>query len=220
MEVQYCPTCQEANSRKMTHCTNCGERLEPTITQGKELRQRLSEHLNSASAQESNISPDKTDKEEAIADVANQLKEFHLSQQDTPNTDKKTYLVDVPQEVVEQTFGQVLNYENVKLTVVDSGFEFSLSFIEQNEVMLGRAEHGFMTMVDLNRVNGREQGVSRHHATIVRQDRLLLLIDHNSSNGTYLNGLRIMPEQPRILRNGDILQLGLLKLRINYDVGD
>jgi len=38
------------------------------------------------------------------------------------------------------------------------------------------------------------------------------VVDLDSTNGTFLNGMRIMPHQPRILRDGDEIRLGLLKI--------
>ena len=48
------------------------------------------------------------------------------------------------------------------------------------------------------------------HAVVRRGDGLLNLIDLGSVNGTYLNGQRLIPNQPRVLRDGDEIKFGKL----------
>ncbi len=64
--------------------------------------------------------------------------------------------------------------------------------------------------VDLTPFGGLEKGVSRIHATIERSDDVLTLVDMGSSNGTTLNGQRLVADQPRVLRDGDEIQFGKL----------
>ncbi len=57
-------------------------------------------------------------------------------------------------------------------------------------------------------------GVSRKHMKLTRKNLLVYVTDLGSTNGTLLNGRQIMPFTERILRSGDELQLGQLKLRV------
>jgi hypothetical protein len=61
-----------------------------------------------------------------------------------------------------------------------------------------------------------EDGVSREHARFDVKDYSLYITDLNSTNFTFLNGLRIMPNQPRIVRDGDEIRLGRLKLQLFF----
>ncbi|MCS7071755.1 MAG: FHA domain-containing protein, partial [Anaerolinea sp.] len=61
-----------------------------------------------------------------------------------------------------------------------------------------------------------EKGVSRLHAAICRQDETLTIVDMGSSNGTHLNGQRLIPDQPRVLRDGDEIRLGKLVAHIYF----
>jgi DNA-binding winged helix-turn-helix (wHTH) protein len=45
--------------------------------------------------------------------------------------------------------------------------------------------------------------VSRQHARLILEHEQLVIIDLNSTNGTYVNGERLTPGQPRRLRAGD-----------------
>lgn len=59
--------------------------------------------------------------------------------------------------------------------------------------------------------------VSARHARLFVQDRRLLLEDLGSTNGTWLNGVRLLAPTP--LREGDVLRLGQTELRLG-GIGD
>lgn len=70
--------------------------------------------------------------------------------------------------------------------------------------------------IDLSPFGAIEKGVSRVHAAIYRNDDTLTIIDMGSSNGTHLNGQRLVPQQPRVLRDGDEIRLGQLVAHIYF----
>jgi hypothetical protein len=51
-------------------------------------------------------------------------------------------------------------------------------------------------------------GVSRHHARIVRTEDEILIEDLNSTNGTWLNTKRLEPNEPKLMHEGDNLVFG------------
>lgn len=73
--------------------------------------------------------------------------------------------------------------------------------------------------LDLTPYGALEKGVSRIHAAIARNDETLTLIDMGSSNGTHLNGQRLVPNQPRVLRDGDEIRFGKLVAHIYFKMG-
>ncbi|MBZ0295096.1 MAG: FHA domain-containing protein [Anaerolineae bacterium] len=91
-------------------------------------------------------------------------------------------------------------------------------FDEFDELTLGRTdpETGDAPDLDLEGYDATEKGVSRRHALIIRRDTSLNLLDMNSPNGTFLNGQRLVPNQPRLLRDGDEIRLGHLVMRILF----
>ncbi len=95
-------------------------------------------------------------------------------------------------------------------------FVFDAGAIE--ELIIGRIDPdtGQSPDVDLENFSGMEKGVSRRHATIIRKDGSLNLVDAGSHNGTYLNGQRLIAHQPRVLRDGDDIRLGFLVLRVKF----
>ncbi len=70
--------------------------------------------------------------------------------------------------------------------------------------------------VDLTPFGALDKGVSRIHAAIYRNEDTLTLVDMGSANGTHLNGQRLVPDQPRILRDGDEIRLGKLVAHIYF----
>ncbi len=70
--------------------------------------------------------------------------------------------------------------------------------------------------IDLTPYGALENGVSRIHAAICRNDDTLTIIDMGSANGTHLNGQRLVRDQPRVLRDGDEIRLGKLVTHIYF----
>ncbi|HLU08493.1 MAG TPA: FHA domain-containing protein [Oceanobacillus sp.] len=70
--------------------------------------------------------------------------------------------------------------------------------------------------LDLTPFGALEKGVSRIHAAIYRNDDTLTIVDMGSANGTHLNGQRLVPDQPRVLRDGDEIRLGKLVAHIYF----
>jgi hypothetical protein len=70
--------------------------------------------------------------------------------------------------------------------------------------------------VDLSAYEAGDKGVSRQHIRLKRKNILVYVIDLGSTNGTFLNGRRLVPQAERLLRNGDELQLGRLKVKVRF----
>ncbi len=102
----------------------------------------------------------------------------------------------------------------VALHLLDTGQVLPLS--ERSEFTLGRISEGqpIMPDIDLSPYQAYASGVSRLHAVIKHEDNRVLLMDLGSSNGTYINGKRLNPNATQVLRNGDVIALGKLKIQI------
>lgn len=70
--------------------------------------------------------------------------------------------------------------------------------------------------VDLTPFKAGELGVSRKHIRIRRNGTLLYVADLRSTNGTLLNGRKLIPEGERLLRSGDELRLGHLRIKVKF----
>lgn len=104
------------------------------------------------------------------------------------------------------------------INVRDSADQHIFYFDEFDELILGRKDPhtGDEPDLDLEIYDATEKGVSRRHAAIIRRDLSLNLLDMNTPNGTFLNGQRLVPNQPRLLRDGDEIRLGHLVMRIAF----
>ncbi len=69
--------------------------------------------------------------------------------------------------------------------------------------------------VDLAQVGSQELGLSRRHAKFINEDGILKVADMDSTNGTYINGIPLRPNQPQIMRLGDQLTLGKVLLYLS-----
>ena len=88
---------------------------------------------------------------------------------------------------------------------------------EGERIVIGRkSEIGLQPDVDLNPYNGEAQGVSRRHIEIRHRGPAVLVSDLGSSNGTWINGLRVMPTSRRLLHDGDELQLAHMKMKVQF----
>ena len=70
--------------------------------------------------------------------------------------------------------------------------------------------------LDLTPYGASEQGVSRYHARIALIHNDLFITDLQSSNGTYVRGIKATPYIPAVLRKGDEMHLGRLPIQVTF----
>lgn len=105
----------------------------------------------------------------------------------------------------------------LEITVKESGME--PLYVEAPDVqgcIFGRIEDkgGFQPDIDLGPYNARTKGVSRRHAVLLRSQGRIVVLDLDSANGTFVNGVRVSGEEAMYLQNGDEVRLGYLTLTI------
>ena len=85
-----------------------------------------------------------------------------------------------------------------------------------HEFTFGRLSEGQPVIpdVDLSAYNAYENGVSRLHAVVKLEGEKLTILDLGSSNGTYVNGARILPNTEHPISSGDLVALGKLKFQV------
>jgi RNase P subunit RPR2 len=107
----------------------------------------------------------------------------------------------------------------VLLSVPDAEKTFTFIVDEILELVIGRRDPdtGEAPPVDLSDVGGLDKGVSRKHASIVRFDGMVHLVDRGSANGTFLNGQKLVAHQARRLCDGDEVRLGRLVMRVKFE---
>lgn len=102
----------------------------------------------------------------------------------------------------------------ISLHLLDSGQILPVS--ERVEFTMGRISENqpIMPDIDLSSFKAFDNGVSRLHAVIRNNSGNVVIMDLGSSNGTYINGTRIVPNIEQPLRHGDVVALGKLKMQI------
>lgn len=107
---------------------------------------------------------------------------------------------------------------HLQLEIVDTNARFVFNADDVERIVMGRPdpETNELPDVNLEKYGGLDKGVSRRHAAIVRRDGSLHLMDMGSPNGTYLNGQKLVANQPRVLRDGDDIRLGHLVMRVTF----
>lgn len=91
-----------------------------------------------------------------------------------------------------------------KLTIEDDEGKLTQLPLAHEEYGVGRAESNSIRLTDRN--------VSRNHAGLRKAGEEWFLKDLQSYNGTYVNGVRVIGEQP--VNSGDIVQLGDYRLEL------
>ena len=108
----------------------------------------------------------------------------------------------------------------ISLHLIESGQILPLA--ERTEFSLGRIAEGqpIMPDIDLTPFKAYDNGVSRLHALLRLAENHVAIIDLGSSNGTYVNGNRLMPSVEHPLNHGDMIHVGKLKIQILFSPED
>ena len=116
-----------------------------------------------------------------------------------------------------QTPPQVPLQSWISLHIIESGQILPLA--DRTEFTLGRSAEGqpIVPDVDLTAYNAYANGVSRLHAAIKLVNNRVVVVDLGSSNGTYLNGVRLSPYIETPVSHGDLIYLGKLKIQVLID---
>jgi len=99
--------------------------------------------------------------------------------------------------------------------LIVQGTQFALPFpAGKTEWFVGRADplEGIYPDIDLTNHGGDEMGVSRRHAQIYMQGNQFYVVDLRSTNHTYVNQQRLLPDVPQLLSHGDAVRFGRVKL--------
>jgi pSer/pThr/pTyr-binding forkhead associated (FHA) protein len=99
----------------------------------------------------------------------------------------------------------------VRLTIVNPakpGDELIRSFV-QDRIVIGRARYCDVCLPDMT--------VSTRHAEIEIRDGDYAIVDRSSLNGTRVEGKQLVPQRPRVLKNGDTI--GIAGFQIGFRLG-
>lgn len=128
----------------------------------------------------------------------------------------------IPGDELLRTWGGTRLGERALLTFVvqyrePHAHRFELQVQIDDEFVIGRRHPKDPNPpdVDLAQFGAQELGLSRRHAKFINEDGVLKVADLGSTNGTYINGIPLRPNQPQIMRLGDQLNLGNVLLYLS-----
>jgi pSer/pThr/pTyr-binding forkhead associated (FHA) protein len=84
--------------------------------------------------------------------------------------------------------------------------EPSLTF-DGSRIVLGRGSGSDVRLPD--------PSVSSRHATIRAQGNDYAIVDEGSTNGTWVGGVRLLPQTPRVVKTGDLVRVGRVWLELS-----
>jgi hypothetical protein len=110
--------------------------------------------------------------------------------------------------------GSLQTEPSLSLHIIDSGQILHLA--DRSEFTLGRTIEGqpILPDIDLSPFDAFTLGVSRLHAALRVVNHEVVITDLGSSNGTRVNGQKIVPHVDYPVNHGDIISLGKLKIQV------
>lgn len=73
--------------------------------------------------------------------------------------------------------------------------------VNKNEFLIGKKGSVVDGMISFNNM------ISRVHCKICKNGEQVTITDLESANGTFLNKVKLMPNQPYPIKNGDVIRL-------------
>jgi hypothetical protein len=92
----------------------------------------------------------------------------------------------------------------------------TLGLVISDDVFVGRMAGGLIPDVDLTRFAPESLGVSRQHALLRPTETDLFLVDLDSTNGTFHNGVRVSADTSVKLSDGDTVSFGRVHFKIKF----
>jgi hypothetical protein len=119
-----------------------------------------------------------------------------------------------PEAIVEEPSERLPAGAKPKLVVM-RGLRLNVEYpLYEGDNYLGRADEKAVD-IDLEDQEPPDRiWSSRQHARITYEDGLLSLEDLNSTNGTFVNRMRVHPGQKRPLQGNDVIQIGTVQLKV------
>ena len=140
-----------------------------------------------------------------------------LSQKDFVGYQRTARIDNLPEIEGAADFGNAFIGKRAQLNLnIEGQSGSSVQVTLKDKIVVGRAlsKPGETLDLDLTPYNAAQLGGARRHVMITKEGNMLKVVDLGSTNGTYLNGVQRHPNQPRVLRTGDNLNLGQLVLTV------
>ena len=120
--------------------------------------------------------------------------------------------------LTEETIQKAFKPPKEGIAIYVRDYAAPIEIRKEHEFTLGRLLTGKLEQdfVNLKPYGGYENGVSRRHALIRHTAEGYEILDLGSTNGTWLNKKRLIPDKPYPLESGAQLRLGRLQIFVIY----
>lgn len=143
------------------------------------------------------VVPETTDRlQQFMADLSNGA----LSLEDVYNKSRNAGTPSMEKTDSGRTVVSDRNETVIRLVAMNSPGYFEL-VIDKNDVLIGKKAE----LVD--KVIGFNNMISRKHCRILKTDGNYYICDEGSANGTFVNGIKLLPGQKKPVKRGDIIRL-------------
>jgi len=97
-----------------------------------------------------------------------------------------------------------------------AGLREKLCFDKSPIITLGRLNELFHVdgLIDLSPYRANERGVSRIHCQLTLKNNQVYITDLGSTNGTYVDGKRLQPNQPTLINKRHKISLARLPIKL------
>jgi len=125
------------------------------------------------------------------------------------NNEEAEALLDTSDNLRPQKNEKPQKAQEVRLLLPDKNVSINLvEPIEKNGLIIGRTYGANKVDIDLGPHGAAEMGISRRHSRLTKRGNTWHIDDLSSLNGTLVNNVKLSPDAPVPLKNGDVIQLG------------
>lgn len=143
-----------------------------------------------------------------------------LLEKDSADAAGKTRTTDMQTQVTERSRELHVDERTVPfgaIAIYVEGISKPAFLNSDEEFVVGRrVGETSETLLDLSPLGGYHLGVSRRHVMIRRTEHGYEVMDLSSSNGSWLNDERLVPNTPYPLASGSQLRLGRMRFSVLY----
>ncbi|WP_288221808.1 FHA domain-containing protein [uncultured Clostridium sp.] len=100
--------------------------------------------------------------------------------------------------------------KNIRIVAINAPTSVEI-LVDKNEYILGKNPSMADGVITFNKA------ISRVHCKIINDNGEFMVIDLNSANGTYVNRLKLLPNQPHPIKSGDVIRLANSDFQIIID---
>lgn len=205
-EGAKCVDCGYVNLIGDLFCLDCGASL--TLIPEKESPANITQKMKAMSLSEIQAV---VEKQKASAPVPVFLKppQLNVAKPEQKSSDG---------DIIHDGCFQFTSDMHLRFTEIETGHYTEITPNKDKPLLVGRSHESLPSQpeVDLTPFLVEQHGVSRRHAVIRLRDLRLEIQDLNSTNGTGINGFQFQPKATHQIRNGDIVTLGRISMKVSF----